>query len=172
MGSSPSSVITELDLVAPRVTGGRIAGCRSGARRSRGGADRGPSPGGWRTPGYDPGEHSGVDARRGRARDAACAVLGGVVAGYGAVEVLHGVDVDVASGQVVALLGANGAGKSTLCAVASGLLTPTQGSVLLNGTDVTSTASDRRDAFGALLVPGGALSPAQRRGEPPGSAAG
>jgi ABC-type branched-subunit amino acid transport system ATPase component/branched-subunit amino acid ABC-type transport system permease component len=80
-------------------------------------------------------------------------VLRGIVAGYGEVEVLHGVDVSVGSGQVVALLGANGAGKSTLCAVASGLLAPTQGSIVLDGTDVTSTAADKRARLGVLLVP-------------------
>ena len=84
---------------------------------------------------------------------ASALALTGVVAGYGAVEVLHGVDVDVASGQIVALLGANGAGKSTLCAVASGLLAATQGTVLLDGRDVTSTAPDQRARLGILLVP-------------------
>ena len=53
--------------------------------------------------------------------------LRGIVAGYGEVEVLHGVDVDIPAGRAVALLGANGAGKSTLCAVAAGLLAPDLG---------------------------------------------
>jgi ABC-type branched-subunit amino acid transport system ATPase component len=67
--------------------------------------------------------------------------------------VLHGVDIDVGAGRVVALLGANGAGKSTLCAVAAGLLVPTSGQVLLEGTDVTQHAAYRRQRDGILLVP-------------------
>jgi ABC-type branched-subunit amino acid transport system ATPase component len=77
----------------------------------------------------------------------------GVVAGYGDVEVLHGVDLDVPTGSVVALLGANGAGKSTLCSVAAGLLEPTAGSVVLDGADVTTHAVYRRQRDGILLVP-------------------
>lgn len=79
--------------------------------------------------------------------------LQGIVAGYGEVEVLHGVDVAVPAGQVVALLGANGAGKSTLCAVASGLLLPTQGRVVVEGRDMTSTSAFERARAGVLLVP-------------------
>jgi ABC-type branched-subunit amino acid transport system ATPase component/branched-subunit amino acid ABC-type transport system permease component len=79
--------------------------------------------------------------------------LRGIVAGYGEVEVLHGVDIDVDAGGVVALLGANGAGKSTLCAVAAGLLVPTSGQILLEGTDVTQHAAYRRQRDGILLVP-------------------
>ena len=71
--------------------------------------------------------------RRPSTRPEAALRLDGVVAGYGEVEVLHGVDLDVAPGTIVALLGANGAGKSTLCAVASGLVAPTQGRILLDG---------------------------------------
>jgi ABC-type branched-subunit amino acid transport system ATPase component len=66
---------------------------------------------------------------------------------------LHGVDVDVAAGTVVAMLGANGAGKSTLCSVAAGLLTPTQGRVVLAGKDVTAESAFRRAREGILLVP-------------------
>jgi ABC-type branched-subunit amino acid transport system ATPase component len=77
----------------------------------------------------------------------------GVVAGYGAVEVLHGVDIAVPEGTVVALLGANGAGKSTLCSVASGLLAPTAGRVLLDGEDITEFAPHERANRGLLLVP-------------------
>jgi branched-chain amino acid transport system ATP-binding protein len=50
-----------------------------------------------------------------------------VRAGYGRIEVLHGIDLDVARGSVTALLGPNGAGKTTTLAVMSGLLAPTAG---------------------------------------------
>lgn len=58
----------------------------------------------------------------------------GVVAGYDGPAVLHGVDLTVGAGEVVALLGANGSGKSTLVKVVTGLLAPRQGSVELFGT--------------------------------------
>jgi len=80
-------------------------------------------------------------------------VIEGVVAGYGGAEVLHGVDVTVSEHSVLALLGANGAGKSTLCAVASGLVTPTDGRVLIAGEDVTALAPHERERRGLLLVP-------------------
>ena len=76
-----------------------------------------------------------------------------MVAGYGDVEVLHGVTVNLYPGQVTALLGANGAGKSTLCAVAAGLLAPGQGTVTLNGAEVTATPAYQRARGGLLLIP-------------------
>jgi ABC-type branched-subunit amino acid transport system ATPase component/branched-subunit amino acid ABC-type transport system permease component len=76
-----------------------------------------------------------------------------IVAGYGEVEVLHGVDLAVEKGQVVTLLGANGAGKSTLCAVAAGLLAPTSGRVWLNGVDVTDEPAFRRARRDLVLAP-------------------
>jgi ABC-type branched-subunit amino acid transport system ATPase component len=76
-----------------------------------------------------------------------------IVAGYGDVEVLHGVDLAVPKGQVVTLLGANGAGKSTLCSVAAGLLAPTSGRILLQGDDVTHEPAFRRARRGLLLTP-------------------
>ncbi|MGQ0802462.1 MAG: ABC transporter permease subunit [Actinomycetota bacterium] len=79
--------------------------------------------------------------------------LQSIRAGYGEVEVLHGVDLAVGPGQAVTLLGANGAGKSTLCAVAAGLLVPTRGRVLLAGDDVTAEPPFRRARRGLLLVP-------------------
>jgi ABC-type branched-subunit amino acid transport system ATPase component/branched-subunit amino acid ABC-type transport system permease component len=79
--------------------------------------------------------------------------LDGIVAGYGEVEVLHGVDLAVPAGRVVTLLGPNGAGKSTLCAVAAGLLAPTAGRVLLDGADVTDQPAFRRALRGLLLAP-------------------
>jgi ABC-type branched-subunit amino acid transport system ATPase component/branched-subunit amino acid ABC-type transport system permease component len=79
--------------------------------------------------------------------------LEGIVAGYGEVEVLHGVDLAVPAGRVVTLLGANGAGKSTLCAVAAGLLAPTAGCVRLDDRDVTDQPAFRRARRGLLLAP-------------------
>lgn len=84
---------------------------------------------------------------------AAALALDGVSAGYGEFDVLHDVDVQVPSRTVVAMLGANGAGKSTLCSVAAGLLTPTQGRVLLEGEDVSAMPADARARAGVLLVP-------------------
>lgn len=76
-----------------------------------------------------------------------------LVAGYGDVEVLHGVTVAVERAQVVALLGANGAGKSTLCNTAAGMVPATSGRVLLNGEDVTAMEPHERARRGLLLVP-------------------
>jgi branched-chain amino acid transport system ATP-binding protein len=64
-------------------------------------------------------------------------VLQDVRSGYGATEVLRGVDLTVPAGQVVALLGPNGAGKTTLLRTCSGLLPPTSGRILLDGDDIT-----------------------------------
>jgi ABC-type branched-subunit amino acid transport system ATPase component/ABC-type branched-subunit amino acid transport system permease subunit len=76
-----------------------------------------------------------------------------VVAGYHGVEVLHGVDLDLQPGTVMALLGANGAGKSTLCAVIAGMHNPKSGSVSLVGQDVSSWRAHQRAREGLLLVP-------------------
>ncbi len=81
--------------------------------------------------------------------------LVGVRAAYGGIEVLHGVDLAVPAGQVVALLGANGAGKSTTVRVASGLLRPTAGSVLVGGRDVTGVASFDLARIGVCTIPEG-----------------
>jgi ABC-type branched-subunit amino acid transport system ATPase component/ABC-type branched-subunit amino acid transport system permease subunit len=72
--------------------------------------------------------------------------------GYGPVEVLHGVDLDVEAGAITALLGANGAGKSSLCRAAAGLM-PIQGVVLFDGREVTSKSADWRAREGMLYAP-------------------
>jgi branched-chain amino acid transport system ATP-binding protein len=79
--------------------------------------------------------------------------LEGIRAGYGQATVLRGVTLVVPDGAVVALLGPNGAGKTTLLRVASGLLHPTAGRVLLDGEDVTSTPPQRRRRRGLCHVP-------------------
>lgn len=68
----------------------------------------------------------------------------GVVAGYGGPAVLHGVDLDAAPGELLAVLGASGSGKTTLLRVVAGLHRPDAGTVALGGHDVTGTPPERR----------------------------
>ncbi len=77
----------------------------------------------------------------------------GLRGGYGRLEVLHGIDVEVPAGRLVTLLGANGAGKTTLLRVLSGLLPVGAGSVVLEGKDVTGTSTERLAALGLVHVP-------------------
>jgi branched-chain amino acid transport system ATP-binding protein len=79
----------------------------------------------------------------------------GIRAGYGTIDVLHGLSFRVESGQIVALLGANGAGKTTTLAVASGQIRPSSGSVMLAGREVTGAAPDALARAGVCLVPEG-----------------
>ncbi len=81
--------------------------------------------------------------------------LAGVRAAYGGIEVLHGIDLAVAAGEVVALLGANGAGKSTTVKVCAGLLRPTAGAVRVAGHDVTGAPSHELARIGVCTVPEG-----------------
>jgi branched-chain amino acid transport system ATP-binding protein len=81
--------------------------------------------------------------------------LHGVYAGYGTATVLHGVDLTVPTGAVVALLGPNGAGKTTLLRVAAGLLPVRGGRVDVAGGDVTRQRPSRRARAGACLIPEG-----------------
>ena len=77
----------------------------------------------------------------------------GLCAGYGPTPVLFEVDVHVAPGEIVAVLGHNGAGKSTLLKALFGLIAPTAGRVELGGTDVTAAPAHRRVADGIAYSP-------------------
>jgi branched-chain amino acid transport system ATP-binding protein len=81
--------------------------------------------------------------------------LRGVTAGYGGHTVLRDVSLVIPDHSVVALLGPNGAGKTTLLRVASGLLRPLAGRVLLDGTDVTGWLPHRLARAGVCHVPEG-----------------
>ncbi|MGA0609164.1 ABC transporter ATP-binding protein [Caldimonas sp. KR1-144] len=62
-------------------------------------------------------------------------------AGYGKVEVLHGISIDVPKGQVVTLIGSNGAGKTTTMRAISGMIAPTAGQITLNGERIDGLES-------------------------------
>jgi len=81
--------------------------------------------------------------------------LSGVRAGYGGVEALHGIDLTVPGGSLVALLGPNGAGKTTTLRVISGLVTPTAGSLRLEGHDLTGAPTVALARAGVCLIPEG-----------------
>ena len=70
--------------------------------------------------------------------------------GYGKIRVLHGIDFQVAAGEVVALLGPNGAGKSTMLRALSGLLPVNAGYVRFDGRDITN-ATPRESARAGLV---------------------
>ena len=74
----------------------------------------------------------------------------GLRSGYGRVEVLRGVDLQVRAGEIVALLGSNGAGKSTLNNTVSGLVPAWGGRVVFDGADLTG--AHYRDVVRAGLI--------------------
>ena len=81
--------------------------------------------------------------------------LSGVRAGYGRIDVLHGVNLRLMPAQVYALLGPNGAGKSTTLAVASGQIVPSAGSFSLFGRPMNGVAVDALARAGVCVVPEG-----------------
>ena len=78
-----------------------------------------------------------------------------VRAAYERIEVLHGIDLTVGSGNVVALLGPNGAGKSTTLRVAAGLHPPSSGDVVVGGRRVNGARADDLARAGMCLIPEG-----------------
>jgi ABC-type branched-subunit amino acid transport system ATPase component len=74
---------------------------------------------------------------------------------YGPVQVLFGVDLEVARGEVLALLGTNGAGKSTLLRAISGLGRVDAGRIVFDGADITDSEPGERVRRGIVQMPGG-----------------
>ena len=81
--------------------------------------------------------------------------LTGFCAGYGRVPVVRDINLDIAAGQIVGLLGANGASKTTLMRAVSGLATMQGGRIEFAGNDVTSLSSADLVARGLIQVPQG-----------------
>ncbi len=67
--------------------------------------------------------------------------INNLVAGYGKVQVLHGISIDVPKGKVVTLIGSNGAGKTTTMRAISGMIAPTGGDITLNGKRIEGKES-------------------------------
>jgi branched-chain amino acid transport system ATP-binding protein len=79
----------------------------------------------------------------------------GVRAGYGGRTVLTDVSIDLAEGEIVALLGTNGAGKSTLLKAISGVVEADRGAVIFDGRDITHMPANEVASLGITQMPGG-----------------
>jgi branched-chain amino acid transport system ATP-binding protein len=75
--------------------------------------------------------------------------------GYGELQILWGVSLELEAGKLTALVGSNGAGKTTLLRTVVGLLKPWQGSVTFDGRDLTRVSPHAKAAQGLALVPEG-----------------
>ncbi|MER5732580.1 ATP-binding cassette domain-containing protein [Streptomyces sp. NPDC002138] len=127
---------------------GRLAAAPAPGSGARGSAPD-PAP---RTPEGLDTARPGLDvARAGVVALELCAVR----AGYDGGTVLHGVDLSIRRGEILAVLGPNGAGKSTACKVAAGLLGVAGGAVYVDGRDATRDGPVRRSRAGVLLAPEG-----------------
>src|SRR5206468_12435215 len=84
--------------------------------------------------------HRGVPRRARRGCDADMSMLSvrSLHVAYGQIEALHGIELDVETGEIVTLIGANGAGKTTTPRSISGLLKPRSGSVNFNDRNITA----------------------------------
>ena len=80
--------------------------------------------------------------------------LSGVRAGYGAVNVLHEIDLTVGGGEVVVVLGANGAGKTTTMRAVSGMI-ERSGAIVFDGKDITKAPAEAIVRLGIAQVPQG-----------------
>ncbi len=79
--------------------------------------------------------------------------VSGLTTRYGAISALRDANLHVGSGEVVGLIGPNGAGKTTLLNTVAGLLTPSAGTVTLDGVDVTGRSPEKLLRSGLALVP-------------------
>ena len=79
----------------------------------------------------------------------------GLKAAYGRIPILHGIDLNVAEGEFVGILGHNGMGKTTFLKTLIGLLRPTGGNVELHGQNITRMPAFRRNLSGMGYVPQG-----------------
>ena len=80
-----------------------------------------------------------------------------VVAGYGKLEILHGVTLEVRPGEIVSVIGPNGAGKSTAFKTIVGFLQPRSGRIIFDGSEITALRPDQILRQGLAYVPQGRI---------------
>lgn len=97
--------------------------------------------------------HGEVPASAGTGRSVPVLQLEGIEKRFGAVHALRNVDLRIFPGEAVSLAGENGAGKSTLSHVASGVLVPDEGRILIDGKPVSFAGPADADAAGVRIVP-------------------
>lgn len=90
-----------------------------------------------------------------RQGESALLLVRGVEAGYGDRRVLHGVDLELVEGEIVALLGTNGAGKSTLLKTISGVVEADRGAIVFDGREITHAPPNEIARLGISQMPGG-----------------
>ena len=83
--------------------------------------------------------------------------INNLVAGYGKVQVLHGISIDVPKGKIVTLIGSNGAGKSTTLRTIQGLNKPRSGSIVLDGIELHKLPAHEISALGVAQSPEGRM---------------
>ncbi len=76
-----------------------------------------------------------------------------VVSGYGSMEVLHGLSLEVEEGHIVSMLGPNGAGKTTLLRTIFGVLRPWKGKIYFRGEDISGLPPERLARMGMAYIP-------------------
>jgi branched-chain amino acid transport system ATP-binding protein len=81
--------------------------------------------------------------------------LEGIRAGYGNIEALHGIDIEVREGEIVSLIGANGAGKTSTLMTICGCVKARAGKVVFKGKDITGLPSDQIVRLGLVQSPEG-----------------
>src|SRR3984885_2033585 len=83
--------------------------------------------------------------QRWQSRAMATLELNGLRKSFGLIDVLHGIDLALADGEMLVIVGASGCGKSTLLRLVAGLGTPSSGRILLDGADITARDPAQRD---------------------------
>ena len=81
--------------------------------------------------------------------------INNLFAGYGKVQVLHGISIDVPKGKIITLIGSNGAGKTTTMRAVSGMIAPTAGEISLNGKRIEGLESYQIARLGLAHSPEG-----------------